>query len=346
MHRIAALQALATAAAAVLTLPVVWAGGASANALGGVVAGTTAVPARRAFVCGTPAYTHPKELAGPGDHEFRLTLELGGVKATFTAVAVAGEAGAGFSTVRHAGLTVTASGRLVHKAALVPPFGFSTVQGATTLMSLAGGVKGSAGGVKGSTVCVARFGGTSPETAVLVGTYSGGAHCCTWVYAYVAAPAQARSAKPLWQDIGNPGVRLRDYAGTTLLVTADNSFAYTFAPYAGSGMPVRTLELRGGKFVGTTREHLKLVAADARFWWEQYSRIVAHNRAEMGDGLGVFAPWVADECLLGKAETTWATARHLQEQGYFSPGLPGWPKGAAYVKALRSFLVKGGYCPA
>jgi hypothetical protein len=109
---------------------------------------------------------------------------------------------------------------------------------------------------------------------------------------------------------------------------------------------VRTLELRGGKFVGTTREHLKLVAADARFWWEQYSRIVAHHRAEMGDGLGVFAPWVADECLLGQAERAWATARHLQEQGYFSPGLPGWPKGAAYVKALHSFLVKGGYCPA
>ncbi len=161
-----------------------------------------------------------------------------------------------------------------------------------------------------------------------------------------AAPAQARSAKPVWQDIGNPGVRLRDYAGTTLLVTSDNSFAYTFAPYAGSGVPVRTLELRGGKFVGTTREHLKLVAADARFWWQQYSQIVAHHRAEMGDGLGVYAPWVADECLLGKAETAWATARHLQEHGYFSPGLPGWPKGAAYVKALRSFLVKGGYCPA
>jgi hypothetical protein len=243
--------------------------------------------------------------------------------------------------------------------AISPPFGFSAAPGATMLASLTGPSQG-------GEICVARFaggagqggagqGGAREVTAVLVGTYSGGAHCCTWVYADVVcctwvyadvvAPKGALLPRPVWQDIGNPGVRLRDYAGSTLLVTADDAFAYEFSYYAASGMPVRVLELRGGKFVNTTREHLKLVAADERFWWGTYKKYVVANRAQIGDGLGLLAPWVADECLLGNSATAWATMNRLQEEGALSPGVAGWPHGAAYLKALRGFLVKGAYCP-
>ena len=284
----------------------------------------------------------------------RVTVSDGGVTAIFTALSTTRGGGGRVDAFAHAGLTVKASGQPVRKIAISPPFGFSTAPGATMLASLTGPLQG-------GEICVARFAsgagrggagrggaaqsGAREVTAVLVGTYSGGAHCCTWVYADVAAPRGALLPKPVWQDIGNPGVRLRDHAGSTLLVTSDDAFAYEFSYYAASGMPVRVLELRGGKFVNTTREHLKFVAADERFWWGTYKKDVVPNRTQIGDGLGLLAPWVADECLLGNGATAWATMNRLQQEGALSPGVPGWPHGAAYLKALGGFLVRGGYCP-
>jgi hypothetical protein len=274
-----------------------------------------------AFVCGTPAPAHGKPA-----RSLAVTVGLGTFSATFTASSAAGEPGAGFGSVRHPGLVVSAAGRPLAKLGISPPFSFSTLPGATDLMSLGKGP-----------VCVVRF---TRGTAVLVGTYSGGAHCCTWVFAY------ALGYRPVWQEIGDPGVTLRDYGGSAVLVTADDSFAYTFDSYAGSGMPVRTLQLQGGRFIDTTRQHLALVAADARFWWAQYKEVSGPKGEEPAGGLGVLAPWVADECLLGRSSSAWARVDSLQQRGAFDGGTSGWPKGAAYVRDLRAFLVKEGYCPA
>jgi len=285
------------------------------------------------FACASPASLRPR----PGTVSVSATLRFGGVQAIFRGV-TASSPGVGLDGFRQPGLTVTAPGGRARSVPLRPPWGFSVVPGAVQLMSLTNGVAG-------SPFCVARFGSPSPEYAVLVGAYSGGAHCCTWVAAYVAAPRAVASTKPIWLEIGNPGVQLRAYQAKTLLVTADNSFAYTFDSYAGSGMPVRVMELRGDKFVSTTRAYPALVAADAHFWWVQYKHVSAPKGEEPNGGLGLLAAWAADECLLGRSANAWATVAQLERQGRLSGGTSPWPKGAAYVRALHSFLAKQGYCP-
>jgi hypothetical protein len=324
---------LAAALASGFTLP--------ADAAAATSAGLANLPA---FACARPAYAGP---AGEHGRPVKATVQLEGVSATFTALSPRGQSFAGFESVRDPGLTVSVDGRPVRTMAVRPPFGFSTMSGVTTLQPLTG--------KRSRQICLARFAGArpasagpasaGPEVAVLVGTFSGGAHCCTWVYANVVAPPRAFLARPVWQNIGNPAVQLKAYAGTTLLVTEDNSFAYTFDSYAASGMPVRVLELREGEFLNTTRHHLAMVAANARFWWAQYRQVSGPKGFEPKGGLGILAPWVADECLLGHAETAWATVDRLQEQGDLAGGTAEWPKGAAYVHALRGFLVKQHYCP-
>lgn len=288
------------------------------------VLATNAYPGGPAFACASPAPT------GAGA-TVRAEVRLGRSVAVLSGLSRAGQSGAGPGGVRQPGLTVSVGGGPEVRLAMKPPFGFSSVPGVTDLVPLGAG-EGS------GPVCLARFAGG--VTAVLVGTYSGGAHCCTWVYAYEPG------YRPIWQDVGDPGVSLRDYGGYTLVVTADDSFAYAFDAYAGSGMPVRVLELRGGKFVDATSHYPSLVASDARFWWLQYKQVSAPKGEEPGGGLGLLAAWAADECLLGQAAHAWSTLGHLLGDGSLQRGTPGWPTGASYVRQLQAFLIKQGYCPA
>lgn len=189
-------------------------------------------------------------------------------------------------------------------------------------------------------LCVSRFGATSPVTAVVVGVDTGGAHCCLVLDTYTMT-SSGLDPEVVQQTIGDPGASVEDVHGAAVVRTADDAFAYQFDSYAGSGMPVMALELRGRTYVDTTPDHLDWVAADAAKWWSTYEQ----DHAQAG-GLGLLAPWVADECLLGKAASAWATVDQLQRQGALTSTLPEWPSGAAYVTALQQFLVQHHYCPA
>jgi hypothetical protein len=72
-------------------------------------------------------------------------------------------------------------------------------------------------------------------------------------------------------------------------------------------------------------------------WMRQF------NAAGPGDGLGLLAPWVADECRLGQSAGAWATVGQLLALGKLA-GPAGWPSGAAYVPALKTFLTQQRYC--
>jgi len=183
-------------------------------------------------------------------------------------------------------------------------------------------------------LCVARFGGIAPETAVLVGIYSGGAHCCTLVDSYVLR-AKKTSRTPIETNLGNPGVELVSIDRKAVLVTADNAFAYQFASFGGSGMPLMTLELRGNRYVDTTRDYPTWVSEDAGFQWGSYT--------QSGFGLGWLAAWAADECTLGRSSEVGGVLGALDTQGFLT-GVVGWPSGAAYVSQLRSFLASTRYC--
>lgn len=198
-------------------------------------------------------------------------------------------------------------------------------------------------------LCVARFGPRS-VTVALLGVFTGGAHCCTWLYAYPPVPAAGVLAKPVEQGIGDPGASIDALGTYAVVLTADDRFAYKFDSYAGSGMPVRLLSFHSGRFVDVTRHHLDLVAKDANNWWNSYRQAQAPSGAGKGGGLGLLAPWVADKCLLGQGAQAWKTVETLRGHGQLSGGPEAdpsvWPTGAKYVAALHKFLANTGYCTA
>jgi hypothetical protein len=182
-------------------------------------------------------------------------------------------------------------------------------------------------------LCLAYFPGYSLPT-LLLGLDTGGAHCCSVVRAITVSSTGLGPVVD--EDVGNPAASLSPDGGDAVIVTADNAFAYAFASYAGSGMPVKVLTFTQGSFVDVTKQHLDLVSSDASTWWSSFT-------SNPGQGLGELAAWVADECVLGQGTFAWTTIGTLQTQGKLS-GPTGWPTGAAYVAQLKTFLAQHGYC--
>jgi hypothetical protein len=182
-------------------------------------------------------------------------------------------------------------------------------------------------------LCLASFGGGGLPT-VMLGLFTGGAHCCTLMRAIALTPAGP--ARAVDDDLGNAVSSLSRDDGHAVIVTADNAFAYAFTDFADSGMPVRVLQFSSGRFVGVTNRYLALVAKDAAMWWRNFN-------SDRTNGLGLLAAWVADECVLGRGQDAWATVAHLEAEGRLvAPA--NWPHGNTYVRELKSFLQKHGYC--
>ncbi len=347
-------RALATFACWVLVLTGLVPGRAWGHPVGSRLA-TAGPPATAERAAGGPPRAAAKVLdcgplvgavkGEPAGSPLGASAALGPVRASIAVTVPPGLAGLAGS-VEHPVLTVVVGGRRVGRWPVALP-----AQAGPVGPAQPPGVVLATMGPSTSTVplCVARFGVSHPVTAVLVATYSGGAHCCTWVAAYPVWPLSARLRAPVEQYLGDPGARLQAGDGQAVLVTADDAFAYRFDAYAASGMPVRTLELAGDRFVATTRAHPALVAADAATFWSAYLQVQSPEQGEgRGGGLGLLAAWVADECLLGRGTQAWAEVRHLEGRGLLTGGPAGqagpWPVGARYVAALRSFLRARHYC--
>jgi hypothetical protein len=177
------------------------------------------------------------------------------------------------------------------------------------------------------------------EPDVLLNLYSGGAHCCyvVQVFRYDPTTHGYATLEHIW---GDPGYELKRLdAGPGLeFVSADDRFAYEFAAYAFSGLPMEILQLRAGRFIDVTRSFPKLVGVDAAGWWKSYR---ASDRGEFG--LGFLAAWAADEYNLGRSATVAQTLARLQRAGELrsSPGFG--PGGAGFIAHLDRFLKQEGY---
>jgi hypothetical protein len=184
-------------------------------------------------------------------------------------------------------------------------------------------------------------GNSEPE--VLADFYTGGAHCCWYSLIYGYAHGHYTSLKQQWGD-QQYGLADLDHDGTLELRSADDRFAYEFTAYAGSAFPVQIWSYRSGKLVDTTRKYRSAVKRDLAGLWRAY-RADRHSRYP--DARGILAAWMADEYLLGRQATGWAKMRAVNARGELQGLGSGdiWPKGAAYLKALRKFLIKLGYAP-
>ena len=175
----------------------------------------------------------------------------------------------------------------------------------------------------------------SPD--VVLDLYSGGAHCCSIVEVY-RFDAAAGVYRIVQHNFWDPGASLERIAGAYEFVSADDHFAYTFAAFAFSGLPLAVWSFEAGRFVDVTRRFPALIAADAARQWSAYLA----NRAQ-GYGLGFIAAWAADEDLLGRgAEVSATLAQQRRAGGLRSAG--GYsPSGGAFIAALQRFLVRHGY---
>jgi hypothetical protein len=175
------------------------------------------------------------------------------------------------------------------------------------------------------------------EPEVLVDLYTGGAHCCETTR--ILRWDGVSTYTPVDRNWGDPGYHLEDVDGDGMpeFVTADDRFAYAFASYADSAMPIRVLTLRAGRWANVTPKLPKLVSADARHWRTVYLKRRRGTRA-----LGALAAWAADEYRLGHQ----ATVRRFLS-GELRAGrlrtLPGWPGKRTFIRTLERRLRAWGY---
>lgn len=173
---------------------------------------------------------------------------------------------------------------------------------------------------------------------VLLDVYTGGAHCC-YVLDLFRYDARTNGYEQVQHDFGDPGYRLERLEGKPQyeLVSADDRFAYEFAAYVYSGLPLQIWRIEAGQFIDVTRSYPALITADAASWWKDWIQ-----GRKSGSGNGELAAWAADEYELGDGSRVaqvlaQAEAAHELRSGGFGPS------GAGYVKSLDRFLRQTGY---
>jgi len=174
---------------------------------------------------------------------------------------------------------------------------------------------------------------------VLLNLYTGGAHCCSVTEVY--RPTAAHGYTRLTHIWGDPDYRLERLTpgGPYRFVTGDDRYAYEFAAYAFTGLPLEILKLSGARFVNVTRSYPKLVERDASGDWKYYRE----NRRS-GTGLGFLGAWAADEYTLGRGAAATHTIAALERAGQLRSSTPGyWSGGAKFIARLDAFLRKTGY---
>jgi hypothetical protein len=195
-----------------------------------------------------------------------------------------------------------------------------------------------AGPTKTSPLAVVDLEGNG-EPAVVLELSTGGAHCCTIVQVFSFDPG-TMTYGPLERDFGDPGAVITDLAGDRHLEfeSADDRFAYEFAPYAYSGLPLRVWSFLEGRFIDVTKQFPTAIEADAK---PQFRSFLANRR--QGYGLGLIAAWAADEELLGHQALIRATLAREVRHGRLRSHEHYAPSGRAFVIKLMRFLAHNGY---
>jgi len=199
---------------------------------------------------------------------------------------------------------------------------------------------------------VGRIDPDSPRPQLLVTSYTGGAHCCVHIQILDFIDNCWRIVDVGTFD-GEPfSVFPKDIDGDRItdIQHWDDRFAYAFGCYAGSWMPPRVFNLRGGEVhdVSSAPRYRLLYVKDYR---EAKKRCLKHQNAAC-------AGLVADGYRLGRANVAWAVAMANVDHNdsWDPPGCKVKPlKGRCpenqefhtdeYRQALLQFLINNGIAP-
>jgi hypothetical protein len=205
-------------------------------------------------------------------------------------------------------------------------------------------------------LCVIAF---TPEQhpGVMVEGYTGGAHCCLVPVIYLFSAARNRYVKVVdmtptrYKDPhafdGNLGFIPKVVGGQVLLSTGNGDFDYAFGCYACSTEPLALDSVGANGLTDVTPQHPSLVEADAQTIWKIPQRILNSESTSQSYSLfGFLAPWVADECTLGRGAHAWSTIEQLNRQGKLSDALyhQATQNHGSFVAGLHTFLLREDYC--
>ncbi|MEO9180366.1 MAG: hypothetical protein ABI298_01800 [Acidimicrobiales bacterium] len=224
-------------------------------------------------------------------------------------------------------ITVTKKGRVIYRAAV--------------RASMCGRLcwpEPMSGSFSGNPVRVVHLEAGAPD--VVIGLYSGGAHCCfVDLVLWPKSPSRLGAVSIV---LGDPGALVKALPGSpySAFVTADDSFAYKFTDFAASGLPIKILRFKAGRFVNVTGQYSSMIRADATRWLTAYRQTASSH---YDDSVGLVAAWVADEYLLGRASEA-NHYLHLQvAAGHLHSLLNPSISGAQFVTQLHKFLQREGY---
>jgi hypothetical protein len=175
------------------------------------------------------------------------------------------------------------------------------------------------------------------DPAVVLGLFTGGAHCCFVDQVFSYSPTRHTYLKTQ-HDFLDAGARIQRLGGQVVFRSADARIAEdALTDYADSGAPVQIWRFARGRFVDVTRQYPALIRADAAQWMKAFNRNISN-------GVGFIAAWAADEYLLGNAQGANATLDSLARQHKLHSAL-GLPHNSqtAFVAALKKLLRELGY---
>jgi hypothetical protein len=207
-------------------------------------------------------------------------------------------------------------------------------------------------------LCVIAF-NRERTPGVMVEGYTGGAHCCEAPVIYLFNRGTDRFDKVVdmspidFEDAhafdANEGFLPLVVGSHVLLKTYDGLFDYAFACYACSEEPIVLDSVGPGGLTDVTGQHSSIVTADAAAIWKNAQRALVAERPALQSSVGPFgflAPWVADECVLGRGATAWSTIESLNREGKLSNAryhLFATDHGS-FVADLHAFLLRDDYC--
>lgn len=172
---------------------------------------------------------------------------------------------------------------------------------------------------------------------VVLGLFSGGAHCCFIDQVFSQAPGSTRFVKT-GHNFLDSGARLQRLRGRWAFMSADARIAEeSFTDYADSGAPVQIFRFADHRFVDVTRQFPALIRSDAARWMRAFKHHISN-------GVGLIAAWAADQDLLGHHRLVSSTLRADARKGILHSAL-GLPHNSqrAFVTELQRELRKLGY---
>jgi S1-C subfamily serine protease len=185
--------------------------------------------------------------------------------------------------------------------------------------------------VPNAEVSVVRLDPASPEPQVVFSSFWGGAHCCTVTKIVTKVGAEWRVVQGKTID-GDGGYTFDDIDGdgAAELLSIDQTFLYTFAPYAGSWAPESISKLSGDRLVDVTAHPGFRTYMRQELYRIEY---LASREPSLWRSNGFLAAWVATKAVVGEFDDAWSRMLPLYDRG------TDWPLTECMVAKV------GGSCP-